>query len=160
MDTQILCAIDDTEPSENALEFAIDLAKRLSAKLVFCMVNPAVLPSPRGTPVYFWTEGYIQGYLDEALRRARNAGVSWVTCETRRATSVADYVVACADLHEADFIVVGASRHSKIADFFYRSVSRRVADTANCPVIIVKQVRGRWPSGRHWPATSRQREAA
>ena len=159
MVTQILCAIDDTEHSENALEFAIDLARQLSAKLVFYMVNPAVLPSPRGAPVYCWTEDYIKSYLDEALRRARKAGVSGAMCETRRATSIPNAIVACADLHEANFIVVGASRHRTIVDFFRRSVSRLVTDTANCPVLIVRQPRSRWPWQRYFPAASQRMEA-
>jgi hypothetical protein len=35
MVTQILCAIDDTESSEKAADFAIGLARQLSAGLVF-----------------------------------------------------------------------------------------------------------------------------
>jgi nucleotide-binding universal stress UspA family protein len=145
MVTQILCAIDDAEHSETAAEFAIDLARRLSAKLVFQMVNPAVLPSPRGAPVYLWTDDYIRGYLEEALRRARQAGVGLATCETARANSIPDSIVACADFHEADLIVIGASGRRTIADLFRRPVSRIVADTANCPVLIIRRVRNRWP---------------
>ena len=156
MVTQILCAIDDAEHSETAAEFAIDLARQLSARLVFQMVNPAVLPSPRGAPVYLWADDYIRGYLDEAFRRARQAGVSVVTCETGRATSIAESIVACADFHEADFIVIGAHGRRRIADLFRRSVSRVVADTANCPVLIIRQVRNRWPGHGSLP----YREAA
>src|SRR5262245_16720164 len=141
MVTQILCAIDDAPHSETAAEFAIDLAKQLSARLVFHMANPAVLPSPRGAAVYLWTDDYIKAYLDEAFRRARRAGVDQVTCETERTDHVADAIVARADLHKSDFIVVGATGQARFIDLFRRPVSRLVADMAHCPVLVVRHVR-------------------
>jgi nucleotide-binding universal stress UspA family protein len=141
MITQILCAIDDAEHSETACEFAIDLARQLSAKIVFHMVNPAVAPSPRGAAVYLWSNNYIDGYLDEARRRAWRAGIEQVTCESARANSIAHSIVACADSHAVDFIVVGASGKRRMIDWFRRPVSRLVADTAHCPVFIIGHVR-------------------
>ena len=105
------------------------------------MANPAVLPSPRGAPVYLWSDDYIRGYLDEAFRRARRAGVDNVTCETAHANQVAEAIVARANLHRADFIVVGASRQARFIDLFRRPVSRIVADMATCPVLVVRHVR-------------------
>jgi len=141
--TQIFCAIDDMEPSENAADFAISLASQLSAGLVFYMVNPATASRLHETQTYLWTDSYVKGHLDEAARRARQAGLRRVSCETHRATSVASAIVTCADLYEADLIVVGASSRRRIVDFFRRTVSRVVADTASCPVLIVRHVRGR-----------------
>jgi len=151
MITQILCAIDDAEHSETACEFAIDLARQLSAKLVFQMVNPAVAPSLRGAAVYLWSNDYIRGYLDEARRRAWRVGIDQVKCETACATSIAHSIVACADSHEVDFIVVGASGKRRIIDWFRRPVSRLVADTAHCPVFIIGQVRSVWPRNASLP---------
>ena len=151
MVTRILCAIDDTDHSETAAEFAISLASQLSARLTFYMVNPAILPSSRGVPVYLWSDDYIGGYLDEALRRARRAGLYHVTGETQRADSVADSIVAFADLDEADLIVVGAGSHGRIIDMLRRSVSRAVADAAQCPVLIVRHFRDRWPRQSSFP---------
>lgn len=146
MVTQILCAMNDTHHSENAAEFAITLARQLSAKLLFYMVNPAVLPGPRGAPVYLWADDYVNGYLDEAIRRARKGGVVCASCETQRATSIAHAIVSHADLCEADLIVVGAGVRNRIMNLFQRpSVSRVVIETANCPVLIVRSVRDRRP---------------
>jgi nucleotide-binding universal stress UspA family protein len=144
MIAQILCAIDDTESSRNAADFAIDLASQLSAGLVFCMVNPATVSPLRGIPGHLWTDDYISSLLDEALRRARQAGLRRVTSETHRATSIAYGIVTCADLHEADLIVVGASSQPRFIYFLRRNVSRDVADTASCPVLIVKDGRVQW----------------
>jgi nucleotide-binding universal stress UspA family protein len=148
MVSQILCAIDDADHSATAADYAIDMARQLSAKLIFHMVNPAVLPSPRGAPVYLWADDYVRFYLDEAFRRARRADVSQVMCETERATCVADSIIARADLHAVDFIIVGASsRRDGIMSLFRRPVSRRVADAANCPVLIIRRVRDRRRQG-------------
>jgi len=155
MMTQILCAIDDTKPSENAADFAISLASQLSAGLVFYMVNPAIPSRLRGIPGNLWPDNYIRGHLDEALRRARQAGLQRVSCETHRATSVASAVVTCADLYEADFIVVGASSQRRIFDFFRRTVSRAVAETASCPVLIVRHVSRQWSRRRPSPQIRR-----
>ena len=71
--TQIFCAIDDTEPCEKAADVAISLARQLSAGLLFYMVNPAILSRLR-----------VRKHLEKALRRARQAGIERVSCETHR----------------------------------------------------------------------------
>ena len=144
MVSRILCAIDDTEYSEMAAEFAIQLASQLPAKLIFYVVNPSVLPSPRGAPVYLWTDKYVRDLLDEAFRRASQAGVDRVVCETARATSVARSIVTFAESQDVDFIVIGASRHGGIVSLFRRPISRRVAETATCPVLIIGHVHNRY----------------
>ena len=64
-----------------------------------------------------------------------------MACETERAVSVVQSIVACADFHAADLIVVGASGHRRIIDLFRRPVSKAVTDSANCPVLVVRCVR-------------------
>ena len=160
MIAQILCAIDDTESFRNAADFAIGLASQLSARLVFCMVNPATVSPLRSIPGYLWTDDYIRNHLDEALRRARQAGLQQVVCETHRATSVAYGIVTCADLHEADLVVVGASSEPRIIDFVRRTVSRTVADTASCPALIVRGGRAQWARRERTPSDFLSRRAS
>jgi nucleotide-binding universal stress UspA family protein len=140
MAIKILCAIDDQEHSERAAMAAIDLAKRLSAELLFYMVNPSVLPG-RGPVVHLWSDDYIESCLDEAVRRARRAGIFDVSTGTRRATNIADAIVAHADEHDIDYIVVGAGDRSRLMKAIGGSVSRDVAAKANCPVLVVRRVR-------------------
>lgn len=137
----ILCAIDDQCQSEHAVEAAIDLAKETAASLIFYMVNPAVLPGPRGPEVYLWDASFIKSYLDEASRRARMAGLLDVKCTTDRARVVSEAIVRRAKQHYADFIVVGAERRSRIAEFLHGSVPQEIVKQANCPVLIVQQRR-------------------
>ena len=93
MTLKILCAIDDEEHSWRAASVGIDLAKRLSAELMLCMINPVVLPG-RGPIVYRWTESYLDQVLNEVVRRARRLGLWDVRRKTGRAIFVADGIVA------------------------------------------------------------------
>lgn len=145
---RILCGIGDQEHSWRATSVGIDLAKRLSAELILCMINPAVLPSPRGARVYQWTESYVQEVLNENLSRARALGLWDVRGETRRAKTVTDGILACAHHYEADYIIVGATCRSSFMQVFSGSVWREVSMKANCPVLIVRDVRS--PSGKYY----------
>jgi nucleotide-binding universal stress UspA family protein len=78
--------------------------------------------------------------------------VNDVTCETERTTQVADSIVARADLHRVDFIVVGATGRVRLLDLFRRPVSQLVADMAHCPVLVVRQVRHLWRRQEAFPS--------
>ncbi len=139
---RLLCGIDDREHSWRTVSVGIDLAKRLSAELILCMINPAILPNGRGPSVYRWTESYIRQVLNEKVSRARGLGFWDVRCETTQANSVADGVLACADHYEVDYIIIGASSRSTLMQVFSGSVSREVCIKANCPVLVVRRVQG------------------
>jgi nucleotide-binding universal stress UspA family protein len=149
MTLKILCAIDDEEHSWRAASVGIDLAKRLSAELILCMINPAVLPG-RGPIVYRWTESYLDQVLNEVVRRARRLGLWDVRRKTGRAIFVADGIVACADLYQADYIIIGTRDRSAFMQVLGGSVSREVSSKANCPVLVVRRIRGQLngPSNR------------
>src|SRR5262245_48841520 len=141
MSLTILCAMDDREPARRAASVAIDLTKRLSAKLILCMINPAVLPG-RGPIIFLWTEKYMNQIINDLLRAARVSGLWDVRGETGRAVFAADGVVDCADAYQADYIIVGASDRSAIMQALRGSVSREISSKANCPVLIVRRIRG------------------
>jgi nucleotide-binding universal stress UspA family protein len=138
----LLCGIDDREHSWRVVSVAIDLAKSLSAELIFCMINPAILPNGRGPSVYRWTESYIWQVLNETVSRARGLGLWDVRCAAAQADSVADGILACADHNEADYIIIGASSRSTLMQILSGSVSRDVATKASCPVLVVRRIRG------------------
>lgn len=142
---KILCAIDGKDYSLRAARVACDLAKRLGAQLTICMVNP-FLPG-RGPPIYLWPEEYVARVLADASRKAAWCGVGAVRTRTWRGLSVSDTVAAYADEEEIDYIVIGASDRSRLAKAMSGSVSRELAQKANCPVLIVHRVRGDGPAG-------------
>jgi nucleotide-binding universal stress UspA family protein len=142
---KILCAIDGRNYSLRAARVACDLAKRLDAELNICMVNP-LLPG-RGPPIYLWPEEYIARVLADASRKATWSGVKVVKSDTWRTICVSDAIADHADQKEIDYIVIGASDRSWITRILGGSVSRELAQKANCPVLIVHRVRGERPAG-------------
>jgi len=62
---------------------------------------------------------------------------------------VSDSIASYADQEDIDYIVIGASDRSGMSKVLNGSVSRELAQKANCPVLIVHRVRGERPnSGR------------
>ena len=143
---KILCGIDGRDHSFKAAGVACDLAKRLDAELIFCMVNP-LLPG-RGPPVYLWPDEYIAKVLGDATRKAGWCGTRSVRAKTWWALCVSDAIAVYADEEEIDYIVVGASDRSRISRILNGSVSRELPLKANCPVLVVHRVRGDRPMGR------------
>ena len=144
---KILCAIDGKDYSLRAARVACDLAKRLDAGLTICMVNP-LMPG-RGPPIYLWPEEYVAQVLADVSRKATWTGVRAVKSETWHALSVSNAIAGYADQQDIDYIVIGASDRSGLSTVLTGSVSRELAQKANCPVLIVHRVRGERPAGRH-----------
>ena len=142
---KILCAIDGKEHSLRAARVAYDLAKRLSAELTLCMVNPLV--PGRGPPIYLWPEAYVAAVLSDMRRKAAWTGVRAVTSKTWHAVSVSDAIATYADEQDVDYIIVGASNRSGVSRLLTGSVSRDLTRKANCPVLLVHRVRGDRPAG-------------
>ena len=137
---KILCGISDQQQSELAAEAAIDLARRLQAKLWFFMANPMVLPG-RGPVVYLYSEDHITRYLREALGRANAAGIFEVTCDTRKVSSIAEAIVAYANELAVDYVVIGSDSRPRRMRWFQPSISQSVISLADVPILVVKQKR-------------------
>jgi nucleotide-binding universal stress UspA family protein len=148
MSVRILCAIDDQEPSRKAASVAVDLAKGLSAELILCMINPAVLPG-RGPITYLWTDKYMDHVLNDVMRSARLEGLWDIRLKKAKAMFVADAVLDFADEFRADYIVVGASDRSALMKVLSGSVSRKISSKASCPVLIVRRIRGEQDSAKN-----------
>ena len=137
--TKILCGVDGLERSAGAAGVAVDLTKKLSGELILCMVNP-LLRGRNGT-FCWWPDEYVEKILSEAVCRARWSGLPNVRFESLRAISVADAIVACADEHEVDYIVIGARECSRFMRTLRISTSKEISCRAKCPVMIVRQIR-------------------
>jgi len=144
MTTKILCGIDGRGRSARVVGVAAELAKKLGAQLTLYIVNPT-LPG-RGARLPLWADEYLRWTLQEMKRRALWLGAPDVRCESRTANDVADAIVAYADRHEVDYIIVGASGRPGILTLLRGAVSRQVVARANCPVLVVTGTRsGRDP---------------
>lgn len=137
----ILLATDLTAASREATERAIDLARRLGARLL--IVN--VLDKRR------LVGGGSHERIDQA-RAEREAHLSKLVRDARTAGATAEFLVwdgdpgasiaAAAEAEQADLVVVGTRGRSGAGRMLLGSVSDHVVRHAGCPVLVVR------PSGR------------
>jgi nucleotide-binding universal stress UspA family protein len=140
----LLLAHDFDETSELALDTAIELARKLSAKIVVAHVY--------SLPVYTFPEGSslipsaedaarladaAQRGLDQVLERRR--GVAGVELSGVLRTGVPDEEICrLAEEIGADMIVIGTHRRGAIARALLGSVAQRVVRAAKAPVLTVR----------------------
>jgi nucleotide-binding universal stress UspA family protein len=139
---RILVAVDFSPHSEKAFHYAIELAKRLGAKLALVHAYHVALPigSPNqvAVPPQFWTDirDAADRRLQETLRKAQGEGVH---CEAHLtpmppAPAIAD---TAAEI-EADLIVMGTRGNTGLKHVLLGSVAERTLRLAECPVLTLR----------------------
>jgi nucleotide-binding universal stress UspA family protein len=146
---KMLVAIDGSESSAKALDFAIELAEKWTAKVqIVSVVQPVESLIPRFTfaapPPEFYAffikhvEDRIERTLSTALNKAKNKNPN-LTVSTRMLKGrPADKIVETAKNEDFDLIIVGSRGLGGVDDLILGSVSDRIADNATCSVLIVK----------------------
>lgn len=143
---KILCGIDGSDRSAKTARVATELARRFGAELTLAMVNPRL--AARAAILYVWSDVHIAEVLEKTARKALWHGAPSVKAETWRAESVSDALADYADRNEIDYIVIGAGERSGWSRFLNGSVAHELPDKANCPVLIVNQLRDDAPTER------------
>lgn len=136
MSRKILCATDGSEHSGHATEFAADLAKQNGGELVYLLVNPVLLT--RGTRSLLFDDKTVKKALNAAAAVAKKAGVKNVKCVDHSARDVGNAIVAYAEEHGVDQIVVGSGGKGATSRLFIGSTSNDVVNKAHCPVTVVR----------------------
>jgi nucleotide-binding universal stress UspA family protein len=149
----ILVAIDGSEPSNHALEQAIEIATKFKAKLIMLAVVQRVM-----IPI-FPDEGFggvplsaakdmaqyqdkmrvvYQTVLDEAQDKIKeehpDLEVEAILKEGRPSATITEY----AENDGADLIVMGSRGIGGYTGWILGSTSRRVVDSCTKPILIVK----------------------
>jgi nucleotide-binding universal stress UspA family protein len=142
---KILAAVDGSNHADHALDFALDLAHKYSAKiLLLTVVPPVFLPLPSLnvmksqaiTDASMELENVFRAALSKAEEKARrNTNLSVFT--KLEHGNPDEVIIETAKLGNFDVIVLG-SRGLGHRDYALGSVSSRVADHATCPVLLVK----------------------
>lgn len=133
---------DGSETAEKAVDAALDLAERFSAKVVFISaykpIDDARLRREQrdAPPEHHWrinpTED-VDGILRDAEDKAEQRGLKWASEASEG--DPAEVIVKLAEKHGADVIVVGnKGMHRKVLG----SVPNTISHNADCHVLIVK----------------------
>ena len=145
----MLVAIDGSKLADKALDFALDLAKKCAAEVQIVSVVPPVdsiiprfsLAAPPKNIYDFFinhVEDRLKKVLSEALNKAKRREPK-LRISTRLLNGrPAEKIVQWAKEEAFDIIVVGSRGLSGVNELLLGSVSNRIADTATCPVLIVK----------------------
>jgi nucleotide-binding universal stress UspA family protein len=136
---RIVVAIDGSEGSNRAFEKALELAGLTSARLIALAVE-GPLPAYAATigeveEVKREKDAFFGALLADARAQAEQAGVP-IEVELRPGHA-AELIVRFAREHAADLIVLGHKGHF-LRDHLLGSTADRVAEHAECPVMIVK----------------------
>lgn len=153
---RLLVAVDDSDPSEGALQHAIGVAEAADAEIVLAhAVDPDVYEATGGARV---SEGDVEdallleavedaesegdALLEAAAERVRAAGV---TCETHLLYgSPVDSLATLAEELAVDGVVVGHRSLSERHERLLGSVAKGLVERAPAPVTVVRERDGRW----------------
>jgi nucleotide-binding universal stress UspA family protein len=146
----ILAAVDGSEGSMRAVEFAANLAAKFQTELILvAAVERETLPdfalmdiqrdqvrSGSGTSGGI-AEGLARDALNQARKRALTCGAGSVRSEIRFGDA-ADEVLRFQKQSGADLIVVGSRGRSRLTGLLLGSVSQKIANAAPCAVAIAR----------------------
>lgn len=139
---RILVATDGSRSSTEAVAFAIELAAEQRTELIFVHVVPFmdIVPATGfgaiGGALPHEVSEHDRTLLDEAAASAAEHELV-ATTALLRGDPVGE-IVAFAETHDVDLIVVGSRGHGTIASALLGSVSRGVLAEAKRPVLIVR----------------------
>jgi nucleotide-binding universal stress UspA family protein len=141
---RILIATDGSESANEAVDTGLELASDHEAEVFVVEVIPGVDVAPWGA--FGMSAGTAhepsaedRAALDEAVSKAAALGIS-ATGELLTGVAI-DEIVAAADSHDVDLIVMGSRGHRAVARALLGSVSLGVLRETRRPVLIVRAAR-------------------
>ena len=134
---KILVALDGSTHSQLALPAAIEVARRFDSEVLVLHVRE----HDRGRAVTFSTEspaGAVHLFAD-AVKTVRKTGIT-ATGELREVATghVAKAIIEAAEANAIDLIVMGSRGLSDVQALMLGSVTHKVMQTANIPVLVVR----------------------
>jgi nucleotide-binding universal stress UspA family protein len=134
---RILVATDGSSYSDNAVDYAISLAKSSGAELI--ALHVATIDPSIGM-IWEDVKDIVLGRQGEMLegvkKKAEEKGVeARVMLETGIPS---EKIIEVAEREDADIIIMGSHGHTKIGKIVIGSVTERVAGSANCPVTVIR----------------------
>jgi nucleotide-binding universal stress UspA family protein len=132
---RILVAVDGSENSKRAGEYAIKIGRELSADVMALHIVPAGKYLPEQNLEKGTKHDY--AYLDKISEQSVSAGVNLKTETIKAESSVVDEITGYAEKEDIDLIVIGIRSVSEFR-FMLGSTATGVVVNAPCPVLVVK----------------------
>ena len=137
MFNKILVAIDGSSYSKDALPVAIEVAQRFGSRL--CVLHVAEHDRGRAAAFTVETPAEATQLVADAVKQAKQAGVSARgELLDRAAGHVAPAIAATAAAESIDLIVMGSRGLSEAQGFLLGSVTHKVMQLADMPVLIAR----------------------
>lgn len=140
--SRILATTDFSPNSDKAIDYAIQLAKRLGAKLTLLHIVPE--PSALDYPIEGISSEEIKGWrlaaekrLAEQLARAKLA-YGEVDAVYRIALHPRDEIVQAASDLSADLLVISTHGYTGWKHLLFGSDAEIIVEHASCPVLVVR----------------------
>ncbi len=138
----IVVALDGSGTAERGLPLATALSRRDGAKVVLVHVQQLITAAGTVVPVQP-DEERIQAHLRELTEGLRDEGIeASLEIRTMALGGAARSIAEVTDEVEADLIIVGTQGHSAMGIMFLGSVTQRLLQTADQPVLVVPAERG------------------
>jgi nucleotide-binding universal stress UspA family protein len=146
---KVLVAVDGSENSDRALDFALDLAEKYDAALTVLNVSePPAMGAVPLEPTTISGESMVvfakdlrkfhEEILSKAVAHAREVKPDVVVSSKLREGDPALEIAAAAKEDGFDVVVVGHRGLGRVREMFLGNISEKVAHLAPCPVIIVR----------------------
>jgi nucleotide-binding universal stress UspA family protein len=139
---KILCPVDHSAVSKRGLQNAVQIARVLKGELRILSVVPPVPWAPPAGEMGPVPNASIQHELtwreefERFLRDMDLGGISW-SKEIRKGVAAREIIAAAQD-HRSDVIVMGSTGRSGLARMLMGSVTRRVLQRLPCSLLTVK----------------------
>lgn len=150
---KILVAIDGSDPSNRALDYAIDISAKWGAKLVILVVVPKttvpIFPDQGIGSASILVYGELERYeermkeiyrnvlndaLEKVKRQNKELEVEGILKEGRPSSTIVDM----AERDGVDLIVIGSRGVGGITGWILGSTSRKVVDSCTKPILVIK----------------------
>ena len=144
---KIVVPVDGSESAWRALEQAAALACKFEGELMVMTViqpynNAALLAVPLDHNIISQTNADLEEVGKEILKRAKDqvegSGFRGDAAYRIELGNPSERILTIAKAEKADAIILGSRGLSGLAEFFLGSVSTKISQYANIPVLIVK----------------------
>jgi nucleotide-binding universal stress UspA family protein len=141
----IVVAVDGSEPSMDAAEYAMDMAKRYGSRLIALTVSHVSLSSfglaaPPDEVTRMKEKHLLESrrWFDKLHEDAKQNEIQLETELIDSQMSIEGAIVEYAESHGVDLIILGTRGRSGFRRLLLGSVASGVINYATCPVLVVK----------------------